>query len=268
MNRASNHAREIRNEVVCWRPIWEGRSAALDDEFPGLNFDLGEPDVACLNGTDVLVVSPGVPRESVLVREAQSRGLEIIGDIEIFARVANAPVVAVTGTNGKSTVVSMLDACSAASDLRVATGGNLGTPALDLLAQDVELYVLELSSYQLETTHSLAPMAAALLNVTPDHLDRYPGGFDDYLAAKHRVFRGATHCVVEAENPLVRPAQSDSKQHWVTVNTKQGGAGDVNLVSHEGATWPVLASNGNRSGNTWNVSSPCSPNSRSLACRS
>ncbi|MEM6984999.1 MAG: UDP-N-acetylmuramoyl-L-alanine--D-glutamate ligase [Pseudomonadota bacterium] len=216
---------------------WEGRSAALDDEFPGLNFDLGEPDVACLDSTDVLVVSPGVPRESMLVREARSRGLEIIGDIEIFARVANAPVVAVTGTNGKSTVVSMLDACGAASELRVATGGNLGTPALDLLAQDVELYVLELSSYQLETTHSLAPMAAALLNVTPDHLDRYPGGFDDYLAAKHRVFRGATHCVVEAGNPLVRPVLPDATQHWVTVNTTVVGEGGVKLVAHEGATW-------------------------------
>ncbi|MEM9605161.1 MAG: UDP-N-acetylmuramoyl-L-alanine--D-glutamate ligase [Pseudomonadota bacterium] len=215
----------------------DARSTALQDEFPGLRFSLGDIDTACLDHTDVLVPSPGVPRDSALMAAARARGLEIIGDIELFARCVEQPVVAVTGTNGKSTVVSMLAACAAHSGLRVGVGGNLGTPALDLLAQPADLYVLELSSYQLETTYSLAPRAAALLNVTPDHLDRYPGGFDDYRAAKLRVFRNATVCVVPVGDAHAQPLSRSETQRTVSVAARPAEVGDVGVVLHHGALW-------------------------------
>ncbi|MEM7378720.1 MAG: UDP-N-acetylmuramoyl-L-alanine--D-glutamate ligase [Pseudomonadota bacterium] len=215
----------------------DAQSSALQDEFPGLRFSLGEIDAACLDHTDVLVPSPGVPRDSALMAAARARGLEIIGDIELFARCVEQPVIAVTGTNGKSTVVSMLAACAAHGELRCAVGGNLGTPALDLLVHGADVYVLELSSYQLETTFSLAPRAAALLNVTPDHLDRYPGGFDDYRAAKQRIFHNAAVCVVPVGDVHAQPASRATTQRVVSVALKPGETGDVGVVSHLGGLW-------------------------------
>lgn len=215
----------------------DGEADRLKAEFPGLCFSLGVQSGDCLAETDVLVVSPGVPRDSALVVAAQQLGLEIIGDIELFARVVERPIVAVTGTNGKSTVVSMLRACGVASRQCVVAGGNLGTPALDLLKWSADLYVLELSSYQLEMTTSLQPVAAALLNVMPDHLDRYPGGFVDYVAAKQRVFEGALTCIVPAGDERAAPAQLNASQRTITVEATVDGTGDVGLVSHQGADW-------------------------------
>ncbi|MGH8230209.1 MAG: Mur ligase family protein, partial [Steroidobacteraceae bacterium] len=131
-------------------------------------------DATLLEHADLVVVSPGVPLSGPFFEAARERGLGIVGDIELFARAARAPVVGITGTNGKSTVTSLLAQMAARSGLEMRAGGNLGPPALDLLASGVKLYILELSSFQLETTESLALAAAAVLNVTPDHLDRYP----------------------------------------------------------------------------------------------
>ena len=150
-----------------------------------------------------MIVSPGVTlREPVLV-EAQARGVEVVGDIEVFARHARAPVVAVTGTNGKSTVTSLVREMAQAAGLAVRAGGNLGPPALDLLNDgEPDLYVLELSSFQLETTASLKPTVAVVLNITPDHSDRY-ATLDAYAKAKRRVYRGAGTRVINRDDPLV-----------------------------------------------------------------
>ncbi len=142
-----------------------------------------------------LAVSPGVPSTHPVLVEARRRGLPIEGDIELFARAARAPVVGVTGTNGKSTVVALLGAMATRAGRRVAVGGNYGTPALELLAEpEPDLYVLELSSFQLELTESLRTAAAAVLNLTEDHLDRH-GSFAAYAAAKERVFRAASWAI-------------------------------------------------------------------------
>ena len=132
-------------------------------------------DISLLEGAQLLVVSPGVATRGAFFDAARSRGLQVIGDIELFARAARAPVAGITGTNGKSTVTTLLAQMAARSGLRIRSGGNLGEPALDLLDDSAQLYVLELSSYQLETTSSLRLVAAAVLNVTADHLDRYRG---------------------------------------------------------------------------------------------
>ncbi len=165
---------------------------------------LGAFDVAALADADRVVLSPGVSRAEPIVREALARGMEVIGDVELFARVKRAPAVAITGTNGKSTVTTLVAAMANAAGREALAGGNLGEPALDLLAKPVpELYVLELSSYQLESTESLDLVAGAVLNLTPDHMDRY-ATFEDYGAAKARIFWNAAVAVVNLDDAVVR----------------------------------------------------------------
>ncbi len=171
----------------------------LDERLP---VRTGGFDSALLAGADVVVVSPGVAPRGAFFDEARSRGLPLVGDIELFARAARAPVAGITGTNGKSTVTTLLGNMAARAGRRVRVGGNLGEPALELLDPAAELYVLELSSYQLESTDSLALAAAGVLNVTPDHLDRY-GDVARYAAAKARIFRRAGVAVLNLDDPLV-----------------------------------------------------------------
>ena len=124
---------------------------------------------------------------------AAVRGVPIVGDIELFAREAQAPIAAITGTNGKSTVTTLVAQMANAAGKRVLAGGNLGRPALDLLEEPVpDLYVLELSSFQLDTTHSLHAAAATVLNVTPDHMDRY-ATLEEYAAVEGAHLRAMRH---------------------------------------------------------------------------
>ncbi len=148
--------------------------------------------VSLLDGVDLLCVSPGLPLESDLVREAVARAIPVIGDVELFAWHNCAPVLAVTGTNGKSTVTALTAHLLRSTGLDVEAAGNIAPPVLDALMRrgaQPAAWVLELSSYQLETTWSLEPRAAAMLNLSEDHLDRY-AGLADYGAAKARVFLG------------------------------------------------------------------------------
>ncbi len=139
-----------------------------------LDLRLGGFDLSLLDGASQVLMSPGVPLEVPIARIARDRGIEVLGDVELFARNVQAPVIGITGTNGKSTVTSLVARMAAAAGRGVLAGGNLGTPALDLLEQPVpDLYVLELSSFQLETTWTLKLLAAVVLNVTADHMDRY-----------------------------------------------------------------------------------------------
>ena len=159
-------------------------------EFPQAALSLGGFDAALLARAQRLIVSPGVAITEPAISTAVAEGAEALGDIELFARAARAPVVAVTGANGKSTVTTLVGEMIRDAGLEVRVGGNLGTPALDLLAQDEpDFYVLELSSFQLETTGSLNAAAAVVLNISPDHLDRYRD-VSDYAAAKQRIYRG------------------------------------------------------------------------------
>ena len=157
-----------------------------------------------LAGVDEVVVSPGLAADGPLFDAARARGIPVVGDIELFARRARAPVVAITGTNGKSTVTTLVGRMARRAGLAARVGGNLGEPALDLLDDAAALYVLELSSYQLDTTESLELVAATVLNVTPDHLDRY-GSVQRYAASKARIFRRCGVAVLNADDPLVAP---------------------------------------------------------------
>ncbi|MGC1520133.1 MAG: UDP-N-acetylmuramoyl-L-alanine--D-glutamate ligase [Steroidobacteraceae bacterium] len=168
-----------------------------------LDLRLGGFDLSLLDGASQVLMSPGVPLEEPIARVARDRGIEVLGDVELFARNVQAPVIGITGTNGKSTVTSLVARMAAAAGRSVLAGGNLGTPALDLLEQPVpDLYVLELSSFQLETTWTLKLLAAVVLNVTADHMDRY-ATVSDYARAKSRIFAHADTVVLNADDPRV-----------------------------------------------------------------
>ncbi len=179
-------------------------AAALRQLAPDAEAAFGGFDMALLDGATEIVASPGVSLREPFLARAAARGVPIVGDIELFAREVRAPVAAITGTNGKSTVTSLVARMAEAAGRRVLAGGNLGRPALELLEEPVpELYVLELSSFQLDTTHSLRAAAATVLNVTPDHMDRYDT-LDDYAASKARIFTNCDASIVNLDDPLVR----------------------------------------------------------------
>ncbi len=196
---------------------------------------LGGLDLQLLSDAGQVVVSPGVALTEPFMREATARGLEIVGDIELFARAAQAPVIAVTGTNGKSTVTTLVAEMTEAAGLSVRAGGNLGEPALDLLAgPEPDFYVLELSSFQLESTHFLALRAAAVLNVTADHLDRY-AQLADYATAKARIFAHCDVAVVNLDDELVR-AMPRRGQRVVGFSLDPGRDAPFGLVRDGGKT--------------------------------
>lgn len=175
--------------------------AEVQQEFPNIKIALGKLDEKFLDAADILVVSPGIsPREPAIAAEI-TKGKKILGDIELFAQAVTAPVIAITGTNAKSTVTTLVGQMAAEAGVRVQVGGNLGVPALDLLSpEQTELFVLELSSFQLDTTYSLAPQVATVLNVTPDHMDRYDT-FEDYRLSKFRVYSDCQVAVCNRDDP-------------------------------------------------------------------
>lgn len=195
-------ARGRRIAVTDSRADPPGR-AELERIAPGAVCRFGGFDPALLSTATLVVASPGVALSEPVLREAAARGIEVVGDIELFARETRAPVTAITGTNGKSTVTTLVGKMVEAAGLTAAVGGNLGTPALDLLAAAVPAhYVLELSSFQLETTRTLKLVAGAVLNLSTDHMDRY-ADMSAYAAAKARLFADCGTAVVNLDDPWV-----------------------------------------------------------------
>ncbi len=216
--------------------------ADFERQFPGVPRALGGYDRALCRAAKRLIVSPGVALDEPLLREAQAAGAELIGDIEVFARHVRTPVVAVTGTNGKSTVTTLVKEMARSAGLRVLAGGNLGPPALDLLDEGgCDLYVLELSSFQLEATASLEPAAAVVLNVTPDHMDRYRT-VEEYARAKRRVYRGAGTQVINRDDARVA-AMADPDRPVLGFTLGAPGARCFGLIAGGGArrAVPLLA---------------------------
>lgn len=167
-----------------------------------------------------LIVSPGVSLREDSIVKARAQGAKVIGDIDLLAACTAAPIVAITGSNGKSTVTTMLGAMVNEAGKRAAVGGNLGTPALDLLSPDVELYILELSSFQLERTELLNAAAATVLNISPDHLDRHDS-VDDYAREKQKIFRGDGVMVLNADDAIVnKMAMSGRRISTFAINSE------------------------------------------------
>ena len=185
---------------------------AFRAEFPNVSITLGEISDDSLAGARQLVVSPGVALDEPAIARAIENGVEVCGDIDLFRDEVSAPIVAITGSNGKSTVTSLVGDMARRAGKKVAVGGNIGTPALDLLAEESpDLYVLELSSYQLERTQSLNAEVATVLNVSADHMDRY-ANLLAYHQAKHRIFRSCMQVVINRADALTRPLLAEGVQ--------------------------------------------------------
>jgi UDP-N-acetylmuramoylalanine--D-glutamate ligase len=238
--------------------------AALDAMIP---VRVGGLDARLLEDADCVVASPGVSLEEPFFVEARRRGVEIVGDIELFARAADAPVVGITGTNGKSTVTTLVGRMAARAGLRVRVGGNLGEPALDLLGEGVgtgaaplisapgairsaaaplpesssagagatQLYVLELSSFQLDATTSLDLKAATVLNISPDHLDRY-ASVQAYADSKARIFARCETAVINLDDPLV-VAMPRPGQKTVSFSLRASIGADYAVATRDGEWW-------------------------------
>jgi UDP-N-acetylmuramoylalanine--D-glutamate ligase len=232
------HARGWRLAVTDTRaaPPQLAALSALDSSIP---VRLGGLDAALLAGATCVIVSPGLPLHGTFFAEAQRRGLAVVGDIELFAREARAPVAGVTGTNGKSTVTTLIARMAERAALRVRVGGNLGPPALDLLAADTGLYVLELSSYQLETTSSLHCKAATVLNVSADHLDRYDA-LASYAAAKARIFERCDTAVINLDDPLVA-AMPRTAAATLSFSLREGSGATYAPANYRGEWWLARA---------------------------
>src|SRR6185437_6740366 len=235
------HARGWRVAVTDTRqkPPELVRLAELDARIP---VSVGGLDAQLLDGADLVVASPGVSLAEPFFAQARRRGVEVVGDIELFARVVDAPVVGITGTNGKSTVTTLVGRMAERAGLRVRVGGNLGEPALDLLAQPAasaptQLYVLELSSFQLEATTSLSLKAAVVLNVTPDHLDRY-ASVEEYAAAKARIFARCETAVINLDDPLV-VAMPRPGHNTVSFSLRASLGADYQVSMRDGEWWLV-----------------------------
>lgn len=209
--------------------------ATLQRDYPQVEVRCGELDVDFLCRASELFVSPGLALSTPALREAAARGVKMSGDIDLFARHARAPIIAITGSNAKSTVTTLVGEMARAAGKRVAVGGNLGLPALDLLADDIELYVIELSSFQLETTEALNAEVATCLNVSEDHMDRY-ADMQAYHLAKHRIFRGARQVVINRDDALSRPLVADQLPRWSFGLGKPDFNG-FGLIEADGEKW-------------------------------
>lgn len=220
--------------------------AQVQQEFPGTTIVCGELDAQTLLACDEIIVSPGVAVVTPAIEQAKAAGIPVIGDIELFVRAAKAPIVAITGSNAKSTVTTLVGEMAKTAGISVAVGGNLGTPALSLLNDSVELYVMELSSFQLETVTKLNAKVATILNISADHLDRYEN-MRAYILAKLRVYFGAEYIVVNRKDVLTHPPLAAGvKPIYFGGNADFGSFG---LMEHEGVEFlaknltPLMATN-------------------------
>ena len=214
----------------------------LRQELPDVDVVLGRFDEAIIEQAELFVVSPGVSLKEPVIANAIATGKQAIGDVELFARYAKAPVVAITGSNGKSTVTTLLGEMAQYAGKEVRVGGNIGTPALALIKdKEPDLYVLELSSFQLETTYSLNSVAAVVLNISQDHLDRYHD-MAEYAAAKKRVYRGDGVMLINLDDSVV--AEFDCRDRKTIAFTLHEPHEDnqFGLINRDGKTWLVRGS--------------------------
>ncbi|MGD0960094.1 MAG: UDP-N-acetylmuramoyl-L-alanine--D-glutamate ligase [Methylomonas sp.] len=192
---------------------------SLRQQMPDLPVFLGGFDQSVFQVATHLLVSPGVSLGETAIQQAIQAGVPILSDIDLFACATDKPIIAITGSNGKSTVTTMLGEMGNEAGVKTAIGGNLGTPALDLLQENADLYVLELSSFQLERTIALNAKAAAVLNISPDHLDRHED-ISAYAKEKQRIFRGDGAMILNADDQLTMEMKTENRT-CITFSTRQ-----------------------------------------------
>jgi len=220
----------------------KNRPSALDQVtkiFPTHDVLYGSVDKYFFRKIHTIVVSPGVPLDIPLLISAREHSVKIIGDLELFFKSVNSPVVTITGANGKSTVTSLVGTMAEHANIKVGIGGNIGIPMLNLVDKDFKLFVLELSSFQLELFEGTGDHICGFLNISPDHLDRH-GDMQNYLAAKQQIFLGAKQAVVNRDDPLTYP-QGLTQCDLVTFGTDEPYvATDFGVISHNDIRWLAL----------------------------
>jgi UDP-N-acetylmuramoylalanine--D-glutamate ligase len=210
--------------------------SVLQQDYPEVIVKTGGLDRDWMMRADMIVLSPGVDPRLPEIVAAKAAGVEMVGDIELFARYANAPIVAITGSNGKSTVTTLLAEMAETAGKIIRVGGNLGTPALDLITDDApDFYIVELSSFQLETVKSLNAFAATILNVSPDHLDRYDS-VEDYQQAKARIYHGDGVMVINRDDEIV-DQHSQTKRNQIGFSLHASKGVDFGLTEQDGEQW-------------------------------
>ena len=218
------------------------RLADLKNLKPNVEVELGAFRAERLLGARELVVSPGVDLRTPALAAAVEAGVPVTGDIDIFSREARGSIAAVTGSNGKSTVVAMLARILDEAGVNYGLGGNLDgrrfCPALDLLEEEKDWYLLEISSFQLETTQRLNAEVALILNLSADHQDRYDS-LADYARAKQRIFRGCRRVVLNRDEPLSQPPDS-ALDPAISYGLDAPAQGQVGLLQYDGACWLAL----------------------------
>ena len=211
------------------------RLAEVSEHYPNVPVVLGPFTEDLLLGFDSVVVSPGIALDQPALVAAQQQGVKLLGDVELFLEHASAPVIVITGSNGKSTVTKLVGEMAVASGLMVGVGGNLGTPMLDLLDHSNQLYVIELSSFQLELVSDTRGAIAGLLNISPDHMDRY-AGLQQYHAAKHRIFRGASQVIFNRQDALTNPLLSIGVK-LCSFGLNKPDLGSLGVLEENGESW-------------------------------
>ncbi len=231
-------ARFLANKNIDYRVADSRSHPPLLDEYikepKGPSPILGDWTQSLLSDIDEIIVSPGIAQTQSIIIWARDKNIPVISDIELFSRFAKAPVIGITGSNGKSTVTQLLGEMIANSNKVVAVGGNIGKPALDCLDDQVEYYVLELSSYQLDYTNRLKLLTGVVLNITPDHLDRYKS-FDDYIDSKLSLYQYCQHLVVNLDEALI--PKRDSAKHFGIDMPKQPS--DFGTVTCHGSCYLI-----------------------------
>ena len=199
------HEKGYRVAVTDSRSVPPGQ-----DQIPAsVQTSFGKLDEELLLQAEEIVISPGLDPQLPEIQAAIAQGIAVVSEIQILRRFTDKPIMAITGSNAKSTVTTLIGLMAKDAGVKVAVGGNLGRPALDLTKDDPELYILELSSFQLETTSNLHAEVAVILNMSEDHLDRH-GDMMGYHTAKHRIFQGVKKVVYNRDDSLTRPLVPDA----------------------------------------------------------
>ncbi len=208
----------------------------LRAEFESASVYLGQINEQVLLASDQIILSPGVSLDNKSIKLSIENNIPVFGDIELFCQKAQAPIIAVSGSNGKSTVTTIVAEMTRSAGLKTYVGGNIGIPALDLLSDSTpDLYVLELSSFQLETTYSLNAHASVVLNVSPDHMDRYLS-LTDYANTKKRIYSGQGLMVLNKDEEYIHSI-IDSKRDTIYFSLSTPEGENFGLINHNNEVW-------------------------------
>ena len=218
----------------------DSRSTIIESEefskmFPACSLSLGAWDHQQIKNAQVILVSPGIDIVAEGLEELIASDCQVIGDVELFCQITDKPIVAVTGSNGKSTLVTLLTHIGNSLGHKVALGGNIGVPVLEQLSDEIDCYILELSSFQLETLQSMNAVAASVLNISDDHLDRHKT-LENYSEIKQRIYQQCQTAVINRDDPFSFSRVNRQSKPNVSFGSDDGKAGEFGLI-HDGSSY-------------------------------